>query len=358
MHKIINLTLLLFIVLLTGCMEIENRIIVQLDSSAIIKETIRVHRELLDFTDESGKSVVLPYLEKAACEERAKAFGTGAVLRSHSLKNLNDGVKISEAEYTIPDINNLYIINPFLCFANFKEMGLAKLVLRPKHTIDGADMFNWGVAGQMTVEVIPEKKGLGHANMKPPTPAVLQKYRDLQPIFKSLMKEFKVSVIFESYAPITTGFGLRDRGTIPRSCEILSFSGANYDKYGGLLLDNDEIMQELLRQKIWDKNLIGTTDQLENNGSVPVICDVGSPYAAFDFGRSTMCISFKPSKQMFDKYFEGKNINTWSVPTPFKAEFEKIGYDPAKDTRKVPAKVAPPVTEPVKTDKPVEETVK
>ena len=85
-NKLVSLLLALIFVSLTGCMEIENRIIIQLDGSAVIKENIRVHKELLDFSDDSGKPIIMAYLEKPACEERAKAFGVGAVLKSHSIK--------------------------------------------------------------------------------------------------------------------------------------------------------------------------------------------------------------------------------------------------------------------------------
>lgn len=348
-----TLYLIVFLLVsLTGCMEFENRIVLQLDGSAIIKEKISVHKELLDFTDDSGKPMIMAYLEKSACEERAKNFGKGAVLKSHALKNINGGVKTLEAEYTIPDINDLNLINPFLCYTNYKDMGFAKFVLKPSY----ATWHSYGFdnAGMVTLSVVTEKKGEGQKGVgrgepliKPPAPAILQKYRNLQPVFKELMKEFRVSVVFECYAPVMTNYGLRDRTSQPRSCEIFSFSGSDYDNAGGLLLDNDEIMQELLRQKFWDYNFIKTAQDFANNMTVPVICDGGSPYANYGTGGRGIC--FKPSKFMFQKYFEGKilDLGPWLKHVKVPAEFDKIGFDPDKDTRKVPAKSAtPPPAEP------------
>jgi hypothetical protein len=346
MFKSLVAILVVLLFAFTGCMKIENRIIIQFDGSAVIKEKISVHKELLHFTDDSGNPLIVPFLEKAACENRAKAFGTGTVLKSHSIKNINGGVKVMEAEYTIPDINNLYLINPFLCYTNYKEMGYAKFSLKPSYATWHS--YGYGNAGLMVLDVVPEKPGVGQKGVgkgepkiKTPSPVDLQKYRNLQPVFKNLMKDFKVSVVFESYAPIMTNYGYRDRTSAPRSCEILSFSGEDYDNAGGLLLDNDEVMQELLRQKFWDYNFIRSAQDFANNMTVPVICDGGSPYANYGAGGRGIC--FKPSKIMFDKYFEGKilDLGPWLKHEKVPADFAKIGYDPAKDTRKVPTKTTP-----------------
>lgn len=344
-NKLKRLATLLFLISvlpLFGCMKIENRIILQLDGSVIFKENIRIHKELLDFTDDSGNPIVLNYLEKSACENRAKTFGAGATLRSHAIKSLNGGVKLLEAEYTIPDINNLNIINPFLSYTNYKDMGLAKFALKASYlTWNGHGFDN---AGMLNISIITEKPGVGQKAinkgeplLKAPSPVTLQKYRDLQPIFKELMKEFKISIIFESYAPIMTNYGLRDKPAQPSSCEIFAFSGVDYDNAGGLLLDNEEIMQELLRQKFWDYNIIRTVSDFPNNLTVPVISEAGSPYGNYGAGGRVIC--FKPSKILFQKYFEGKILDLgYPKNEKVPAEFEKIGYDPEKDTRKITPK--------------------
>jgi hypothetical protein len=330
----------------TGCLEIESRIIIQEDSSAIIKESIRIHKELLDYTDDTGQPIVMAYLEKSACEDRAKLFGTGAVLRSHSIKNLNDGVKLMEAEYSIPDIQDLCITNPYLCYVNYKDAGSIKFDFKP--------LYEWsngrvGFPGEMSLMFVSEKKGLGQvlnkgeSRLKPPSPQVLQKYRDLQPAFKILMKEFKISFVLECYAPIVrTAFGLRNASSSPKTCEILSFSGANYDFDGGLLLDNDEIMHEILRQNFGDLNITKTAGSFAQNNSTPVIPDSGSAYSPRGmYGIGVVGgFSFRPSKQMFQKYFVGKTIfKSWDNSRGTKlAEFDDIGYNPEKDFQKAPKK--------------------
>lgn len=342
MKSIIAAISLFLLITLTGCMEIETRIIMQLDGGAIIKETVSIHKELLDFTDESGKSIVMQYLEKSACEDRGKLFGNGTVLTSHAIKSLNGGVKVSIAEYRIPDINDLYLINPFLCYSNYKEMGYAKLKLEP---VLGSSYF--GRSGEMKLSVTTEKPGVstqkrwtrGEPLIKSPSPLVLQKYRNLQPIFKDLLKEFKVSVVFECYSALYTNFGYRDRSAQPRSCEIFSFSGSDYDNTGGMLLDNDEIMQELLRQCFWDFNFIRASQDFSNNATVPVITDTGSPYMNHHGeGSGGIGIFFKTSKPIFNKYFNGKTITIgpWNKLEKVNATFENInGFDPEKDTMKI-----------------------
>lgn len=323
-----------------GCMEIETKIILQLDGSAVVKETIKLHKELLDFVDESGKPIMATFLEKPACESRAKLFGEGATLVNHSIKNLNDGVRCLEAEYKIGDINNLNIVNPYLSFTNYKDMGVAKFKLYPKMKSGPND----GTAGQMCLEIITEKKGeyqkrieKGEERIKPPIPSVLQKYRDLQPVFRDLLKDFKLSVTFQCYSAVNLFTGYRDRTSNPRSCEIFSFSGKQFDNTGGLLIDNDEIMQELLRLKFWDYNFSNAYRDFANNATVPVISALGSPYASYHMNAS-LRIFFKPSKVMFDKHFAGKKIDydVWQSTGKniFDADFNKIGFDPAKDTMK------------------------
>ena len=360
MNRLFSLISLIFFVAFTGCMEIESRIILQVDGSAIIKETVRIHKELLDFTDNEGKSLVMPYLEKSACEERAKLFGEGTVLTSHAIKNLNGGVKVLEAEYKIPDINNLYVINPYLGYTNYKEMGRAKLSFKPQFK---SDAYSGAHAGEMGLVVVTEKPGAGQPriqkgepNLKMPSPVILQKYRNLQPIFKDLMKEFKVTVSFQCYASLHTCFGLRNVSAKPRSCELFSFSGADYDNTGGMLLDNDEIMHELLRQKFWDKNFARAVQDFPNNATVPVVSDSGSPYAGYK-NSAAVGMYFPPTKAMFDKYFVGKKLDysQWAPSKPeacVDALFEKIGFDPDKDTMKAALKAAPKVEEVAKPAEP------
>ena len=350
LQKWATLVLMLLMVILTGCMEIEDRIVLGLDGSAVLKETIRVHNELLSFLDDSGKPLMVTYLEKAACEERAKLFHAEAVLRSHSLKTLNGGGKLLETEYYMPNINNLNVINPFLCFVNYKDMGASKVKMVP--TLVWASTPDSVNGELMSVRIDTDKRGVDETNFANPSPIIVQKFRNLQPVFKSLMKEFKVSVVFECFAPIQTNFGWRDRNSSPRSCEILSFSGADYDNEGGLLLDNDEIMQELLRHKYSGLNFLRAADTFVNNQTVPVICSRGTPYAYNHTGGRG--IGFRPSKKMFMEFFDGKMVQRWGRPEPIKAEFSNFGYDPDTDPRKVPQKdVVIPPTEPAKIEKPV-----
>jgi len=361
LNKTLLFPFLLLICLATGCMEIENRIVMQLDGGAIIKETILIHKELMDYTDDSGRPIIMKYLEKPACEDRAKAFGKNTVLLTHVIKNLNDGVKSLEAEYKIADINDLYVINPYLSFTNYKEMGLAKFSFKPILKSSNG----YGTAGNMALNIETEKPGVaqkrigkGEPKVPPPSPSVLQKYRNWQPIFKDSMKNFRVSVIFECYASVYPNYGLRERPSHPRKCEILSFSGGDYDNLGGLLLDNDEIMQELLRLKFWDYNLITASQDFESNLTVPVISDGGSPYQKY--GSGGRVITFKPSKAIFDKHFAGKKIDydIWqsSGKNIVDADFSKIGFDPAKDTMKAALKLTP--QEEPKVEKKTEEAQK
>ena len=157
-------------------MEIEKRNVVGIDGSAVLKETIRVHKELLSFLDESGKPIMISFLEKGACEERAKVFHAECVLRNYSLKTLNGGGKVLETEYYIPYLNNVNVINPFICFNNYKDLGSAKMVMF-------ADLI-WGGGGdgvggkRVGINIQTEKRGLPETNFANPSPIILQKFRN------------------------------------------------------------------------------------------------------------------------------------------------------------------------------------
>lgn len=364
MNKFIIFIITIFLMTLTGCMEVETRIIMQLDGGAIVKETIKVHKELLDFKDDAGNPVIMQFLEKKACEDRAKLMGATVSLTNHAIKSLNGGVKMCEAEYKISDIRELNVINPFLCYSNYPQMGAAKFTLTP------VMMTNYfGKCGEVMINVTTEKPGTsdqkrwqrGEPLIKIPSPAILQKYRILQPVFKDLMKEFKVSVIFESYASLYTNFGLRDRTSQPRSCELFSFSGSDYDNEGGMLLDNDEIMQELLRLKFWDLNFVRAAEAFPNNNTTPVVTGYGSPYGnTWGAGGGGVGVCFKASKQLWARYFEGKTLDLgpWMKNEKVPADFEKFGFDPEKDTRKTSVKTPAAPAPATEGAKPAEEPKK
>jgi len=352
-HKFLALILIGLCISFTGCIEINTRYAYQKDGSVIIKEEVVLTRRLLDFKDKAGKSLLLKHIEKAACEERAKLYGPGTTVISHKIKKIPGGATVLNAEYKNADMAKVFLVSPFVSFTNYKDTRMAKFRVKPMYKSDA-----YGAkAGQIELRIMSLKKGIGMKRpvkdgppILPPDPAFLQNYRDLQPIFKDLLKDFKVSVIFESYASVYTGYGYRGRGSQPKKCEILSFSGKDYDKFGVSILDNDEIMHELLRHEFGEKNIIGTVAQFSRNKTVPVMIMNGSRHARWGVRPY---IALHPSRILFDKYFKGKslNYNAWGVRKTDKlipAKYENIGFDRGRK-KKETKKEVPPEKKPEKT---------
>ncbi|MDD4890199.1 MAG: hypothetical protein PHU85_09745, partial [Phycisphaerae bacterium] len=106
--------------------------------------------------------------------------------------------------------------------------------------------------------------------------------------------------------------------------------------YSTKFLENEEIMLDLLRGNIGSRNVVDHTSGYPGNLTLPVFLPWGS---AFAYWRSGDEICFRPSRQLFDKYFakDTKNpsrpavldYSRWAPSPPDKlvpARFESIGW--------------------------------
>ncbi|MDA1014130.1 MAG: hypothetical protein O3A00_06710 [Planctomycetota bacterium] len=313
-----------------GCFELETTITIRRDGGATVTERVRFSQRLLDFdVTQGGKIKVADLLAKAAVLDRMKHMGQGIRLKSHEIKDVENGAKESVAVFEIDDIRELRYASPFLAYLDYADNNIVKVNMEPALITNSSGRWR---AGTITVWLQPlatpkrdSAPREGDPPPKQPTPLELQKIRQVQPIFKEMMKGMKVKLTFKSYAPLRqVNFGYRGRRSGDDHCDWINFSSDNFDKYGIKFLDNEEVLLELLRGEAGGKNIIEHVAGFANNRTVPVFLGYGSRHGYISGER----ISFPPSQVLFDRHFAGKMLTFVYEKGPDRtrpASFKEVG---------------------------------
>lgn len=304
-----------------GCLQIETRVALHEDGSATITEKVRFSRRLLDLEkDKEPAARISRWLEKEGALKRVQHLGKGVVLVSHAVADTNDGGRESTAVYRIPDIADLVYACPFLALGGYSE---TETTMRCKVQPDYDGALECG-DGYVTVSFYPEFKqppGRRAPATKPrePSPAEIQVYRELQPVFRDMLKGFRLKFTFESYAPIGSPGGLRGRYAGVKHTDLINVTDEDLDRYQGKFFENEEIMVDLIQ---WD---LGSKDVMEHTAD----CYQNETEPLFSSGGRNARVAFRPSRHYFDKYFVGKTLrNIYRRPQERPARFEEIGYPP------------------------------
>jgi hypothetical protein len=315
-------------ILLAGCLQLDLRIVVNEDGSATIYERIRFSRQLIDLAGDR-KEELLKLLSKETALDRMKHMGEGVTLVSHELRDADGASKEAMLVYKVDDLNHLQYVSPWFAYPDFADNSTVKFKFEPLYK---SRAYRGGRAGEMCVSLEQVKKPVEEArlpeNAPPPagpSPLENQVYRDLTPLFRDMLKDVRIKMTLESYAPITaSGLPLRNRRARPKSIDFINFSDKDMDAAGSALLSNEEVMLDLARWRFSSPTIAALTKESETNQTLPAFTPRGSRFMWFT-GSST--VSFKPSRQLFDKYFEGKMLDysEWQASPPDKhlmAKFE------------------------------------
>lgn len=312
-----------------GCLHLELHIKLAPDGTATATERLRFSEQLLDLGRAAGgKKDVAPLLTKASALERMKHMGKGVSLVSHTVKDLEGGAKESVAVFGIPDLNEFRYVSPFLTYTDYVENHVLKCTLEPVYTCRTPRAS----AGHMSIAFQPAKRPKAEPRQeegapppKGPSPAEIQRFREVLDIFRDMLTDFEVRFTFESYAPIShTGFGWRGYKSRVNFVDMIYFTDDDLDRWGGRFLENEEIMLELVRLDFGGPNITNSVYQFVNNPSVPVFHPWGSRHRRW---RQNDQIFFRPSRALFDKYFKGKQLHyRWGPRTTLPAKFESIGW--------------------------------
>jgi hypothetical protein len=302
-HHILVVALTTLAVCAAGCLQIETRIRLHEDGSATVTERLRFSRRLLDLAAKGeAKGGVAELLTKEAALRRIEQMGEHVKLVRHETRDAEKGARESVTVFTVPDLRDFRYVSPYLAAYNY-----------PKHNVLTCNLFpiyesTWygRRAGQMAVTFKPASQGKPPRRPKDwtpppgPSPRDLQVFRDLQPVFRDLMSDFQLRLVFESYAPIRFKQYYRYRGARAgtREYDLIDFSDKDLDKHGYEFLANEEIMLELLRLKTGGADIVNHVKEHGTNLTLPVYHPRGIPE-----------IYFNPSRPFFDKYFKRKKLH-------------------------------------------------
>ncbi len=316
---------------LSGCMQVDTHVLLHEDGSATITEKFRLSRRILDM--EGGKMdgvSVATYLEKPAVEKRMARMGQGMTLVSHKIQDAEEGARESVAVFKIPDINNLEYSSPYLAYHDFAENNVVKCKLEPLYK----GSWTGRRAGDIMVRFMLKKNGVGDKRYKDgekpppgPTPKELQLVRDVRPVFRDILRGFKLRLTFQAYCGIrATGFGHRGRKSGTNRVDLIHFTDKDLDRWGGNFLDNEEVMVDLIRGEYGSQDVVTHVKDFASNQTVPVYLAWGSRHF-----RGRDGILFRPSHALFDKYFKGKDLTFYfdrSARKTRPATYKEIGWDP------------------------------
>jgi hypothetical protein len=316
-------------VLVSGCMQIETVLKLNPDGSAVITERLRFSKRLLDEGGKAGARFdVARFLTREAALKRMASMGNGLTLAKHEMRRAPDGGRESVATFKTPDINTFRYVSPWLAYLDYPQNNVVQCRLRPALK---SSAYGGEVAGQMYVGFehlkkakAPPSRAKDAPQPKGPSPSELQAFRNLAPLFQDALKDFHVKFTFESYAPILkSALGLRGEAGIVKRVDLINFSWQDRDGAGDPFLDNEEIMLDLVQWDLGSSDVQTHVKGFPNNPTLPVFV----PY-----GQGGSHITFKPSRFLFDKHFQGKRLDfsRWGAGPPDKhvpAKFETIGWE-------------------------------
>lgn len=286
--------LILAAALTTGCLQIELTIEMNdQDAGATLTERVRLSRTLLELDRAMEPARTLTrHLAREAAQERMNSMGEGMTLDSHRERTLDDGSRECVTVYRIPDIEDLRLPNPLL--QNGRPAPMMRFRFSPRykpHYIGDVDI------GLTSAETGPGKPAAAEPALPAATPLDAQLYRDLQPVFAELMRDFEIRItLILPHAP--KAGHVRDIRTGNRHVTLLALNAEDMDRHGERFLANEEAMLALLQFKFGDPAIVSHTDQFVNNALVPV-----------NRGRSLYGsggFRFRPTTHLYRKFFAGR----------------------------------------------------
>lgn len=334
-----RLLVVVFCLFLTGCFELETRVRLNPDGSATVTERLSLSQRLLDLGNVPGSDTpVAQLLTREAVEARLKHLGKGVWLAEHRVQDGPHGSRESICVFEVSDINDFRYASPLLSYTDYSDNNLIRIEMVPL-----LKSRNYaGTAGEMALAFRPVSRPKSEVKPKEgepppaePSPLELQALRDLQPVVRTILKDFKLRLTFDCYAPISvTGFGWRDRKAGTNVIDVLAVTDRDLDKWGVKILENEEIMLDLLRGRFGSLNIVETVKDFQDNPTVPVFLPWGSAHAPW---RQSDEICFKSSRELFDRHFQGKMLDFDRWQSTGKnirpARFDEVGWTPPRKLR-------------------------
>jgi len=324
-------TLPLAFALLAGCLQLESRVTLHEDGTATITERLRFTRLLLDLAGD-GEKELLKLLSKDAALERMKKMGEKVRLVSHELRDAEGASKESLAVYRVDDLNDLRYVSPWLAYPDFPENNAVQWEMVPLYK---GRPYDGGHAGSLSVALrhLREAKGErrledGEAPPNGPSPIEVQAHREIGPVFRDMLKDFQLRLTFETFSPVGSALGVRNRRADVKEMDLINFTDKDLDKWGAPFLGNEELMLDLVRWELGSADIVDHVRDYANNATLPYLTPHGSRHMWWTGSRN---IHFPPSRKLFDRLFAGRKLDPspWQASPPEKhipARFEDVGW--------------------------------
>lgn len=320
-----------------GCMQLETRVKLNEDGSATITERLRFSKRLLDLDADraEGDLRLSQMLSEAGAKKRMERMGKGIALVKHEVHEAEGGAQESITEYRIPALVDFRYMSPFLAYKDYQENNAIRFTIEPilqnPHNM---------CVGELRLEVGTEKPGqreyapeAGQPVPKGPSPREQQAFRDVSPVIRDMLADFRIRLVFESYCtPSYVGFQRSGRNDGSKEVELINFSDANLDRFGGKFLENEEIMLALVQWDLRNKEVVDHVRDWTGNQTLPVYLPWGSQHMWNTKGPQ---IIVRPSRDLFTKFVAGKTHRfARKVGNDLKYDertvaFEDVGYPAA-----------------------------
>ncbi len=319
---------LLALVSMAGCFQIDTRVKLHADGSATITERLQFPKRLLDL-DAQLKETERRFEKRLSREgslNRMKKMGKGITLVSHTVRKTDKGARESISVYKIPDLADFRYMSPWPAYQDYGENNGFRFHLYP------ADYGHGGHPGQLGIDLKTLNPPKGHSPPrkgelvpKPPSPRNMQVYREMAPLFRDILQDFHVKLVFEAYCPLTAvGYGYRGKNEKSFDAEIINVSSGNLDNFGGKFLENEEVMLDLVRLDFGSPEIVEHVRNFPSNRTLPAFVPLGSQHMWYSGGGK---IIVRPSMQLFKKYVEGKDLLI-GYTEKRKFTFDEVGYKP------------------------------
>jgi hypothetical protein len=315
-----------------GCLQLDTVIKLNADGSADVTERFSLSRRLLDMAGKGGSGSTLErFLTEEAAQARLALMGEGVRLVHHEVRAGEKGARECVIRYKAADLTRLRYVSPFLASGSLHALtfGLSPY-LSYRYTGE------WPGALIVSVRHKAYERENDAQEQKPApqlpqgvSPAELQVYRELVPVFADMLGEVKLKLRLEFYCNIgnTRGLVHRHRSSGVNYVDLINITDQDFDKHGYRMLENEEIMVEVLRWRLSGNSKSKAygpflTDHLQGQGSNLTL-------PLFHQGHGGVA-RIRPSLPLFKKYFEGKTLDYGKRGGKQPAKFEKIGWRPKK----------------------------
>ena len=227
----------------TGCVHIDYLIKMTHEGSGELHETIRVMPRAVLLMEGRKKragasDTEFDLISDKAIQTRAKAFGV--VLKTKEVKELPDKSKQLKAVYTFADANTLSLrmMPTFKCTDKSRDGRVAFPYSRIVHH-GWSD--KWYKADQMGI-----KYGRHPTQKKFSSPAVLQDFRRVNPIFLDMIKDFELTIRIQAPPDVES---YEDAGMVkgmPKDGNIV----IPYQVFGKNVTGSPEVIRQLITGEI------------------------------------------------------------------------------------------------------------